>query len=111
MQYVTIEMPVRLWQRVDGCVDNSMAVDVVDAVMESVVAGSCVQDAGWRASAAYSGERDQFGWPPSEHLLPITLRRSHWDWILSQLDRWEPYETDGVAEDARGVIGEALREA
>ena len=29
MRYVTIEIPVRLWQRVDGCVDNSMAIDVV----------------------------------------------------------------------------------
>lgn len=100
MRYLTIEIPVRLWQRVDGCVDNSTAIDVVDGIMETVIAGSCVRDAGWRASAAYEGERDEHGWPPQEYPLAITLRLAHWEWVLSQIDRWRPYVTDGAADDA-----------
>lgn len=74
MEYVTIEIPVHLWWQVDGCVDNSMAIDAVEAVIATTMAGSCVRDAGWRASAAFDGERDQYGWPPRNHPLPIVLR-------------------------------------
>lgn len=110
VRYLTIEIPVELWQRVDGCVDNSMAVDVVDGVMESVIAGSCVRDAGWRASAEYGDECDSLGWPPREHLLGITLRLAHWEWVLSQLDRWAPCVTDDLVEDdsVRAIIRAAL---
>ncbi len=110
MRYLTIEIPVGLWQRVDGCVDNSMAIDVVDGVMETVIAGSCVRDAGWRASAAHEGERDGYGWPPRDHPLAITLRLEHWEWVLAQLDRWEPFVTDGAADDSdvRAMISAAL---
>ncbi|WP_062467529.1 hypothetical protein [Demequina maris] len=110
MRYVTIEIPVRLWHRVDGCVDNSMAIDVVEGVVETTIAGSCVRDAGWRASAAHEGERDGYGWPPRDHLLAITLRLEHWEWVLAQLDRWAPFETDGEADDAdvRAIISTAL---
>ncbi|MEU4016813.1 hypothetical protein AB0E56_16235 [Microbacterium sp. NPDC028030] len=110
MHYLTIEIPVRLWHRVDGCVDNSMAVDVVEGLMESVIAASCIRDAGWRASAAYEGDRDAYGWPPREHPLPITLRLAHWEWVLSQLDRWKPYVTDGVNDDVevRALLSAAL---
>ncbi|MFJ2368353.1 hypothetical protein [Microbacterium sp. NPDC087665] len=110
MRYLTIEIPVRLWQRVDGCVDNSMAIDVVDAIMETVITGACVREAGWRASALYGGDRDAYGRPPGDHPLPITLRLAHWEWTLSQLARWEPYVTDGVEDDAdvRAIIAGAL---
>lgn len=74
MEYLAIEIPVHLWWRVDGCIDNSMSIDAVDAVVETTMAGSCVRDAGWRASAAFDGERDQYGWPPQHHPLPIVLR-------------------------------------
>lgn len=113
MRYLTIEIPVRLWQRVDGCVDNSMAIDVVDGIMQTVIAGSCIRDAGWRASAAYEGEFDSYGWPPRDHPLAITLRRAHWEWVLSQLERWEPYVTDGAVDDVdvRAIISDALRVA
>lgn len=110
MRYVAIQVPVRLWHRVDGCVDNSMAIDVVDGVMETVVAGSCVRDAGWRASAAYEGELDEYGWPPRDHPLAITLRLEHWEWVLAQLDRWDPFVTDGAADvaDVRAIISTEL---
>lgn len=110
MRYLTIEIPVGLWQRVDGCVDNSMAIDVVDGNIETVIAGSCVRDAGWRASAVYEGARDDDGWPPPRHPLAVTLRRAHWEWVLSQLDRWEPFVTDGAsdARDVRAIVGPAL---
>lgn len=90
-----------------------MAVDMVDGVVETVVAGSCVRDAGWRASAAYEGTRDSYGWPPREHSLTITLRVAHWEWVLSQLDRWEPYATDDAVDDVavRAIVGAALTAA
>lgn len=111
MDYLTVSIPVGLWKRVDGCADNSMAMDVVDAIMESVINGSCVRDAGWRASAAYSGERDQYGWPPPEHRLPIVLRREHWEWVLAQLQRWEPHETDDSFTEVRELIIHGLHPA
>ncbi len=113
MRYLTIEIPVGSWQRVDGCVDNSMALDVVDGVMQTVIAGSCVRDAGWRASASYEGERDTSGWPPREHPLAITLRLAHWEWVLSQLDRWTPSVAAGTVDDAdvRTIISTALTAA
>jgi hypothetical protein len=111
MEYLTVSIPVALWKRVDGCADNSAAVDVVDAIMESVIAGSCVRDAGWRASAAYSGQRDQYGWPPPEHRLSIVLRREHWEWVLTQLERWEPYEDDPSFTEARELIARDLNTA
>jgi hypothetical protein len=87
-------------------------VDVVDAIMESVIAGSFVRDAGWRASAAYSGQRDQYGWPPPEHRLPIVLRREHWEWVLAQLGRWEPYEDDDESfTEVRELIARDLNTA
>jgi hypothetical protein len=110
VRYLTIEIPVRLWHRVDGCVDNSMAIDVVDGVMATVIAGSCVRDAGWRASAACEGEHDEYGWPPRDRLLAITLRLEHWEWVLAQLDRWVAFVTDGAADDVdvRAMISTAL---
>jgi hypothetical protein len=111
MQYLSIAMPVRLWQRVDGGADNSAAVDVVEGIMESVIAGACVRDAGWRAAAAHPESLDQFGWPPPEQPLAITLRRSHWEWVLSQLERWAPFEPDAVLIEARDLIDGALRAA
>jgi hypothetical protein len=111
MDYLTVSIPVGLWKRVDGCADNSMAMDVVDAIMESVIAGSCVRDAGWRASAAYLGERDQYGWPPTEHRLPVVLRREHWEWVLDQLQRWEPYEADDSFTEVRELIVQGLNPA
>ncbi|WP_336855454.1 hypothetical protein [Sinomonas albida] len=111
MQYLTIEVPVWMWQRVDGCTDNSMAIDAVDAITETLLVGACVRDAGWRAAAAYQGEHDQFGWPPRAYPLPVTLRRSHWEWVLSQLKRWEPYESDGVLPEVRRCISAAIEPA
>lgn len=110
MRYVTIEIPVRLWQRVDGCADNSMAIDVMGGLMDTVIAGSCVRDAGWRASASHEGELDKSGWPPRDHPLAITLRHEHWEWVVAQLDRWEPFVSDGAADDAdvRAMISAEL---
>lgn len=104
MEYVTIDVPVRLWHLVDGAVDNSMALDVVDAIMPSVLAGACVRDAGWRAAAESPGPRDQYGWPPPDHPLRIVLRREHWEWVLEQLSRWH---SAGDAE-AAGAVTELI---
>lgn len=110
MEYVTIEIPVHLWWQVDGCVDNSMAIDAVEAVIATAMAGSCVRNAGWRASAAFDGERDQYGWPPQNHPLAVVLRTAHWEWTLAQLDCWEPYATDSSSAEVRALIVRALRD-
>ncbi len=88
MEYLTIAIPVVLWHVLDGCVDNSMAVDVVEGDVQTLTAGSRVRDAGWRASAGYDGPRGDYGWPPLDHLLSITLRRDDWRWAQGELDRW-----------------------
>ena len=87
-----------------------MAIDVVDGIIETVIAGSCARDAGWRAAAAYEGDRDSYGWPPREHPLAITLRLAHWEWVLLQLDRWAEYAIDGAGDDAgaRSIISAAV---
>jgi hypothetical protein len=73
----------------------------------------CVRDAGWRASAGYGDERDSFGWPPREHSLAITLRLAHWGWVLLQLERWKPNDSDGAVADysIRVIIRAALSAA
>ena len=106
VEYLTVDITVREWQLVDGAVDNSMAVDAVDGVAKTLMVGACVRDAGWRASATYAGDRDEYGWPPLEHLLPLTLRRAHWTWVLAQLDRWAPHAR--VELQATSIISAAL---
>lgn len=109
MEYLSVEIPVRLWQVIDGSVDNTMAVDVVDtpAATESVMIGSCVRDAGWRA-AAHHGGLDQYGWPPRDHRLPIVLRREHWEWVAEQLERWETHDRGGLMTEALELIDRTL---
>lgn len=70
---------------VDVCPDNSVAVDAIDLFMESVVNGCTTRDERLRASAAYEGERDEYGSPPPDHLLPIVLQRSQWEWVVTRL--------------------------
>lgn len=108
VEYLAIDVPVGLWLHVDGCVDNSVAIDVVELIMDSVIIGSCVRDEGWRKSAAYQGERDAYGWPPTDHLLPIVLQRSHWHWVITQLDRWMPYAEGTTLAEARDLITKGL---
>lgn len=91
MEYLTIAIPVALWHVLDNCVDNSMAIDVVEGDVQTLTAGSRVRDAGWRASAECDGPLNDHGWPPLNTLLSITLRREDWRWAQSQLDRWSPY--------------------
>lgn len=108
MRYVTIGIPVAVWQSVDVTTGNTLAVDVVEGVMETVMIGECVRDAGWRAASSYAGALDEYGWPPPDHVLDIVLRQSHWMWVLNVLERWQPYETDGRPEQARQIIASAL---
>src|SRR5699024_8436166 len=63
------------------------------------------------ALAEQSGERDRLGWPPQEHILRVVLRREHWEWVLTQLDRWESYERDTPSTEARKLIRSALDSA
>ena len=98
MDYIPVEVPVRLWWLVDGCVDNTMSVDAVDLVADSLLAGACVRDAGWRASSDFVGNRDQYGWPTAEQLLRIVLRREHWKWVIDQLRRWDKYSEESYDE-------------
>ncbi len=108
MRYVTIGIPVSVWQSVDLTTDNTLAIDVVEGVIETVMIGVCVRDAGWRAASSYEGALDAYGWPPPDHVLEIVLRQSHWMWVLSALERWQPYETDDRPAQARQIIAYAL---
>lgn len=92
MNYLTADVPMPIWHQINGCTDNSMAVDIQSDegdVIETVSIGSCVQDAGWRAAALHTGSKDESGWPPDDDSLTITLQRTHWEWVLKQLHRWE----------------------
>ena len=60
---MSIDLPVCLWMHVDGCPDNSVAVDAIDVFMESVVIGCCTRDEGLRASAAYEGSATSMDHP------------------------------------------------
>lgn len=48
-----------------------MAVDAVEDIVESLMAGSCLRDAGWRAAAEYPGSVDSYGWPPHDDVLRV----------------------------------------
>ena len=109
MDYITVRLPVRLWQRVDASVDNSMAIDAVNGFSLTLTNGACVRDAGWRASAEFDGERTALGWPAAERELSIVLRREHWEWALDQLNRWSTADADNLEACER--IEAALRSA
>ncbi len=64
MDYRALDIAVSQWQVIDGCVDNRMAVDVVEGEISSTLHGGVVRDAGWRAGSHFQGERDRYGWPP-----------------------------------------------
>ncbi|MBO1769379.1 hypothetical protein [Agrococcus sp. TF02-05] len=108
MEYVQIELPVRDWQLVDACADNSASTDVVDLDIGSVTTSACVRDAGWRASAAFADEHDALGWPPADRMLAILLQREHWRWVVAQLDRWARLEDGADLERLRAAIEERL---
>ncbi|WP_337003227.1 MULTISPECIES: hypothetical protein [unclassified Microbacterium] len=106
-RYITIDIPVRLWLLIDGCIDNSMAIDAVEGDVVTLMNGAVVREAGWRA-AADSEPDPSAGWPPAEHLLHIVLPRSHWEWTAEQVDRWQPYQAAIATAGIVDVIAEAL---
>lgn len=87
-----------------------MAINVVDGIMETMIAGSCIRDSGWRAAAAYEGERDPGGRLASIHWRSHCDSRAGTGCCLS-LDHWEQY--DGAANDVRvrAIISSALSAA
>lgn len=107
-RYVTIDIPVRLWLPADGCIDNSMAIDAVEGDVVTLMNGAVVREAGWRAAAASHTDAST-GWPPAEHLLRIVLSRSHWEWSIEQVERWQPYQAANVSAEIVDVIAGALR--
>jgi hypothetical protein len=108
VRYLTIAIPVAAWHHVDGSIDNSMAIDVVEGLIISTINGSCVRDAGWRAAAMSGVELDPHGWPPGDHPLQITLREEHWEWVIGELDRWRPYDDGELHDLARTLITAAI---
>ncbi|MGF3055274.1 hypothetical protein [Microbacterium sp. YY-01] len=94
---VVIEVPMSFWHRVNGCVDNSIAVDVQScegAADETSKHGNRVMQAGWEAATAHPTTVQTSSWPPDDALLTVGLSHADWAWALSQLERWAVYETD-----------------
>lgn len=107
-----IEVPMSIWHRINGCVDNSIAADVQSMDVradETAEIGSRVMHAGWQAAAELSNLADRSGWPPDSTPLSVTLLWSDWQWALRQLERWVAYEEDLASsiEFLRVALGDA----
>ena len=101
-----ISFEVRLWQVADAILDNSVAVDIGESD-EAVIVGERVRRAGWDAAAA-AGEVDAMGWPPALSVMPVTLVREDWEYLVEQCDRWAPFEEPGSLDLLRGRVSDAL---
>lgn len=110
MRYIRVEIPMGDWHLVDGTADNSISMDVEDWDVVSVIHGSCVRDAGWRAAAEFHGLDDaRVDWPAEDQVLAVTLKEEDWAWTVAQLDRWDM--GDGQADAVRARIVRALDRA
>jgi hypothetical protein len=93
---LTVTFPARLWAPIDATIDNSVSMAHVAGEAEIYEPGHRVREAGWAAMRA-APERNDTGWPPEDYQLAIAATRTDWIFVLTQLDRWEPYS----AEDDR----------
>lgn len=108
---LTVTFPARLWSRIDATIDNSVSMAHVDGDADIYQPGQRVREAGWKALRG-APETDDLGWPPGDYQLPITAKRRDWAFVLTQLDRWEPYDTGGEESfhpSARQIIESALQ--
>ena len=87
---LTVTFPARLWAPIDATLDNSVSLAHVDDNAEIFEPGHRMREAGWAAMEA-APVRNAIGWPPEDYQMAITARRSDWAFVLTQLDRWEPY--------------------
>ena len=107
--YLTLAVPVRLWLGVDGCVDNSMALDAVGGDVTTLLHGAVVRDAGWRAAAERGAPDPATGWLDAD--LAVSLRRADWAWLLGQLERWRQVEEHAELAEAVELIEAGLGES
>lgn len=106
MSLVTINFEVRLWQVADAVIDNSVAVDIGESD-DAVVVGKRVRQAGWDAAVAVGGV-DGLGWPPASSMIPVTLDRKDWEYVVQQCDRWAPLEEPGSLDLLRDHVSNVL---
>jgi hypothetical protein len=108
---LTVTFPARLWSPIDATIDNSVSMAHVDGDADIYEPGHRIREAGWAVMRA-APETNDHGWPPKDYQMPITATRGDWLFVLTQLDRWEPYDNDEDGwfyRPARQAIESALR--
>lgn len=80
-----------------------------DSDVLSVESGAIVRDATDRAVQQYSGPKTDFGWPPDDYQMEISLQGREWAWLLEQMEDWAPYsdlELDTLKKPVLDALGE-----
>jgi hypothetical protein len=107
---IAVQLPTRLWQIIDGTIDNAVSVAAESANGSLVRVGRRIREAGWYQITGWTRDNPvSRGWPPDAELVTVTLSRTLWNVVLAQLDRWNAVAADvGLEEDVR--LGRAARQ-
>ncbi|WP_299086741.1 hypothetical protein [uncultured Microbacterium sp.] len=81
------EVPIEIWQTVDGCLDNLAAVERIGGDESVVTWSERLRKLGWDAAAAHPGPAGANGWPLSADQLSLDLSASDVRFIVETLDR------------------------
>ena len=105
-----VTMRVREWQIVDGTLDNTVNVEIVDGDPGIARLASAIRKAGWSQVAGWApGQAESRGWPPEDQAVDVELSHIEWLLICGQLARWAAIGRDGGRSE-NAAMSEAIRE-
>lgn len=104
-QLIAVAMPAEQWSVIDGSIDNTIAVDVVEGKDDVVAVGIAIREAGWAQVPWVDGQ-----WPPLNQVITLNLSRAQWEFALTQLHRWQDLYGSWGDED-RPEVGDRAIEA
>jgi hypothetical protein len=98
---ITLTMPVRQWQTIDGTLDNTVAVEIVGGDEQVAARAGALREVGWGALREHPlAGQGHAGWPPDSADFTVSMPREDWDFIAVQLARWAAADGDHSAKDA-----------
>ena len=111
-----VRLPTRLWQIIDGTIDNTVSIAAEAGDDDLVADGTRIREAGWRQICGWTSYgAESRGWPPAAELVTVTLPQTAWELVLAELDRWNAVsaviggdEEVRLGQDARQIVHEQL---
>ncbi|WP_435736012.1 hypothetical protein V5D56_14535 [Cellulosimicrobium sp. PMB13] len=98
---IEIVFRMRDWHSVDGTLDNTGATERVGGDEALAASAGRLREAGWAAAARHPSRRPEWGWPPEDDELAVTLDRTDWELVVHELRRWAEITALRSGDDAR----------